>query len=264
MWLARTILELSRQVRDESDNDAVKTRCEAWLSRVRAILTGTRLGSLVRVSGGGVHVARTAVESIDQRYRRTHSIASSLHNLLGWTAQRERRHLYSFVHYSDDIYLTFVAHVACAAIGLEPTHRAQPAFQGGDWDCYINCLPPKGILRSWRSYTRFPDAFRPDLLFVRRRDGAVVIGDAKYRNDGMHASQSSRRDLMSYMNAFGVAQTIVFYPPVTPSRPTPDTNSYGGSGLVEIPVSPTPDLVDNLALHLPSVLESCAEIPPWR
>ncbi len=240
VWLTRVIIELSGQVQDESEKPDVKSRCDGWIKRAREILNRTRLGSLSGVAGKGAHVGRTVHESVDSRYRATYAIAATLHNFLGWTAQRQRRELYSFIHYSDEIYLAFVAHVAAAALGLEPTYKAQPAFRGADWDCYVDYIPPPNVLRSWRSFTQAPDDFRPDLLFVRR-DGAVVIADAKYRNDGTHASQSSRRDLMSYMNAFGLARSVVFFPP-----------------------TPLDDLVGQLALTLTAVLESSAEIPRWH
>jgi hypothetical protein len=92
----------------------------------------------------------------------------------------------------------------------------------------------------------------------------VVIADAKYRSDGMRASQSSRRDLMSYMNAFGLARSVVFFLPKAPSPPNAETLGYGGLALIEIPITPIGDLVEQLALTLPTVLESSAQIPTWH
>ena len=201
-------------------------------------------------------------EVLDERYRCTYNTFLTLPFDPGWSPTREVKPLYAFVDRSDAIYQTFVSHVLAAALALEP-QQGQPSFASANTQLYTDVVPPRAVARSWRSLTPDPDHYRPDIL-IHAAGGEIALGDAKYRSDGPRCSESSRKEVMAYMSAFGVNAAIVFFPPEPASALGVHLIEHDGRRLVEVTIAPHDGLAEFLAGVLPGVLQATFVTPPWR
>jgi hypothetical protein len=267
--VAAELLMLTGFVLDASPPEAERARCAAWRSQLSKILVESPLAKVAPRPGEGLgSMVRTIEELVDERYRRTYDTAVRLRDLTAWAPTRMPLPSYSYVQYSDAIYQAFVATMIAGALKLDPTAEAlglvQPAFASAEWDLYVNVVPPRAVMRSWRSYTDAPDAYRPDLTLVRKADTHVVLADAKYRIGDEGASESARREMESYMAAFGLGHVAVFFP-VAPDGPLNTTTyAWDDRAISEIPVAPHEGLQEWLGQSLPGLMNDRAAEPPWR
>jgi hypothetical protein len=210
----------------------------------------------------------TTEESVDLRYAATFKGFSQLASLTGWSASRRQQSAYAYVEYSDEIYQTFVAYVLAESLRLEPIGSilglAQPAFVSSEWEMFCNTIPPKHVMRSWRSYTDSPDRFRPDIVLHNKNNGEVAVCDTKYRNNGTQASETSRKDVMAYMAAFDISKAIIFYPPSPIDQLGIHSIKAQDRELLEVTVSPTGALKAFLADEFPEALIRACVNPTWR
>jgi hypothetical protein len=177
-----------------------------------------------------------------------------------------RRPAYSYIQYSDQIFQAFVVSMMASCLDLTPMSPvlglAQPAFASDELEIYFNVTPPSGVLRSWRSYTHHPDLYRPDIL-IMDGEGRVAIGDAKYRNEGGGPSESSRKEILAYMAAYGLDIVTIFYPALADQSLVVTEVGHGGKTILEVPIRPGGELEEFLVASLPSVLGR-VQTPPWR
>jgi len=152
-------------------------------------------------------------------------------------------------------------------LGIPPTSpnlgMKQPAFESREWALYYNVVPPPAVLRTWRSYSSFPDSYRPDVLLHHKRTGQVALIDAKYRQDGDAPPESARKELLAYMAAYGINRAALAFPPRT-TMPKPRAISAQGNSLIELALIPAPDVATRLSELLPNLLAQLLVAPPWR
>jgi hypothetical protein len=266
-WMTNQIRYMADLVANASSEEPETQRCHDWSMVARRILDAPLFRPIRHLAGRTPSTnVPSVVETTDPRYVRVFQMIKRLMDDLGWTPRHEMRPMHSYVQYSDQIYQGFVAAVVAEVLGLGRTSNllgsTSPAFVSDQWNLYYNVVPPANILASWRSFSATPDNLRPDILLVDRSTGAVVLGDAKFRVDGNHATETSRRELMSYMHAFGLLSAIVFFP--LHGEPLEYTSISGeGMTIVEIPCMPAPSLKEFLAGVLPNVLHATSTVPRW-
>jgi hypothetical protein len=269
VWLVLQIVRLLDFIRPDLQSFFEIGRCREWHVLATRILAYSSLASLRPAATiGHLSPNRTIEETLDARYATVYAGTHSLEATIGWTATEVRTSAYAYVRYSDEIYQAFVAYVLAAVLGAVPSGpsplRTQPSFVGNGWEIYCGIVPPPSVLRSWRSYSGDPDDFRPDILIRRVSDNSVVIGDAKYRNDGRRASATSKKELMAYMAAFDAKKMLIFYPP----DPKDDLGVHDVAAfdreIIEVTVSPVSSLRAFLAKELLSVLDRARVHPSWR
>jgi hypothetical protein len=161
--------------------------------------------------------------------------------MFGGSALTDGMDRYSFVAYAHEIYQAWCAMQMGNALDLEPTGGTlgaqQPAFQGAEFAIYYDTVVPDAVLRSWRQGSAVPDALKPDVVVHRLSGGKVFLADAKYRNSGNYATEDSRKEVMSYMAAFGLDAVGILYPP---GGGNAEVRRIEGSGnvVVEVPAKP--------------------------
>lgn len=263
-WLITTVRGLARDVLVGQLPDPTVNRCGEWLERCRRLLAQSWFAGLPPDIGGAS--APTMEEQVDVRYAATLHLIKELTETLGWSPGASIRPLHAYVHAIDEVYQAFVAHVVADAIGAHPTSHAAgkglPQFESDRWRLFLNVVPPPTVLRSWRSYTTSPDRYRPDILLVDKVTGATVIGDAKYRQDGLRASESSRRDVTAYLGTYGLRHAVIFYPPASGAL-VMGRVAAKAYGLTEVGLTPRNDLSTFAAGAIESLLSEIAEIPRW-
>lgn len=242
------IASLAAEVIAARPDAHVVERCHKWIERAGAARSRPIARQLAaQVSAVTLNAPRQVEEAVDPRYRTSYELNRSV-GKFAWSATREILPTYSYVQRSDTIYQAFVANVMAEAFDLRPTSavlgQKSPAFSGSKFDLYYDARPPQKVLRSWRSYTQQPDSSRPDLVLQNRVTGEVLVLDAKYRLDGEAATESSRKDIVSYMQLYGLNHTVIVYPGSISVGPT--AISSHGKSIVEVPVSPAPGLAKSL------------------
>ncbi len=241
--LLSVISDLVREVQHSGPTGAAAIRCAEWLRRATALNSASIAGEIRRagVPASALASPRQAVEVGDDRYRCCYQAARDLVDGMGWSPTRVPMSRYSYASYSDEIYQAYVAAVIAAALGLQLASpvlgKEQPAFVGERLDLYYDTELPWEVLRSWRWSSSAPDALRPDVVVHERSSGRVAVLDAKYRATGGGATEDSRKEVLSYMAAFGIPVAGILFPgselgPVV-ERVTGATNR-----LLEISVSP--------------------------
>jgi hypothetical protein len=261
------LMELADEVATETTDESIKERASSWRIRANRALMLSSLATLVKVSQRPEAPHPMDEEQLVPEYMETYRIGTLLNNEFAWTGVLQRQPQHSYIAYSDEIYQAFVIYSVAEALGMTAQASmlgaAQPAFVGSGWALYSNVVPPASIMRSWRSYTSRPDYYRPDVLFFNESRQCVVMADAKFRNDGEEASESSRKELLSYMAAYGTGSAVIFYPPVPNDRLTVRTIEWKDQRLTEVSVAPTPNLQTFLQNELESVLEAASFQPQW-
>lgn len=263
--LMSSLVVLAREVIDAAPDAHVAARCRAWIERADNLRRRPLARTLVAGAPPGTELLpRQTEEAIDRRYQATYAVSRDLAGLFGWSVNRTILPRFSYVQRSDTIYQAFVATALGAALGLTPTSnvlgQTSPAFTGPEYDLYYDTPAASAVLRSWRFHSSRPDESRPDVLLQRRSTGEVLIMDAKYRQDGTNATESSRKDVSAYMGLYGLDHVIIAYPAVVPAMPV--AISGMGQTITELPVSPTLALVDELVTALPQLL-AAMQTPPY-
>lgn len=261
-FLLNAITSLAGQVRTEVPSPE-RSRCDEWRSAVATLWSTPWLVALRR-SPAYVGPPLTE-ETTDPHYRTSYESARSL-DVLGWNPTMRPLPRHSFVRYSDEIYQEFVARVVAAAMDMTevlPRQTDAPAFRGDTWQLYLNVVPPKDVIRTWRSYSGMPDNYRPDVLLYAPNRAVVLLGDAKYRRSGLRASESSRRDLLSYMAAFDVRTALIFFPGPVGGALNVFSVEAQGRALIEVTVHPAEGLEAFLRERMAALLAAHSQIPSW-
>ncbi len=234
-------------------------RCRIWRERVGRLSTQP-LAIKLRLRPNALAMARQGPEFTDRSYGIVFDVARSISDF-GWAANADPARRYSYVESADRIYQAYAAHRVAAVLRLTQTPGAfgatSPAFTGADFNLYYDCVPPPGVLSSWRTKTMVPDASRPDLLLHEKATGRVAVLDAKYRigRDG-YASEDSRKEVAAYQSLFGLSSVAIVYPGT--DRLTRVIEDHAMS-VVEIPVTgPDGDLDDAMSQVLDRL-----ESPPY-
>jgi hypothetical protein len=268
VWVLNRTKQLIEEVQPHLTGQQEISRCREWTALIDVLLFNGALSVLTSATRLWFPpLTRTPEETTDPHYAGIFGAYQSLSSLTEWSVTREQRLSYSYIDFSDQIYQAFVAFVVAVAINASPTAAAlglrQPALTSENIDVYYDTEPPSSIMRSWRALTSRPDSPKPDFLFHYKSEGAVALGDAKYRNDGRRASESSRRELMLYMQAFGLTKAIIFYPP-EPVDLHVHSVRHDEYCLYEMPIRPSPALATFLAQELLPVLDAAKRVPSWR
>lgn len=267
-WLLVQLRTLAAAVRSVAPDLAEVERCERWVRASTALLTVSSLAQLApKVLGQPPAAVATTEELMDARYAATFKHANSLAWLAGWSPSLSLLPAHAYVAYADEVFQAFVVTVLADALGLAPTAKTlgavQPAFIGSSSELYVDTVPPAQVLRSWRSYSSAPDAYRPDFL-LSLGAGSVVLGDAKYRRDDDGASESSRKELLAYMAAYGLDHAVIFYPPSEAQSLECRTVTGQGKTLLEVTIGPRTDLPLFLTSTVLPAVAGVAQAPPWR
>jgi hypothetical protein len=260
--LISTLMRLLEEVQAGCDDAMVSRRCAEW----GTILYSVRRNSLFReMQRGGVPpnalvAPRTQEEWVDPRYRTVFEKARALRSGFGWLASKEPLNQYAYVEYADQIYQAFATVVISGALGCAPAEPALgvgsgPAFTSEFFDVYTDRVPPAKVLRTWRSHSSAPDQLRPDILIHHHKDGRVLLLDAKYRASGNHASEDSRKEIISYMASYGLSTAVIAYPPHDVTHRQPRVIEGSGQRIIELPVAPRPGLEASIASELSGLLQ---------
>lgn len=268
VWLCQQLGRLVDEVLEDVRDSETRRRCIAWSSRIDHVLKHSALRSIVPLTKQSHALAPRAPEELtDSSYSSVYLGALQVFSLVGWSPTGVRQRHYAYVKYSDQIYQAFAAYMIADALGLYPTASAlgvtQPAFVGENLELYCGVVPPQHLLRSWRSFTSDDDKLRPDLVLCDTNSRTVLIADAKYRNDGTRASESSRKEIMAYMSAYNMDRIVVCYPPSPSDLLSIHKVSAQGREIVEVTVSPVSGLNVFLREEFPRIVESTATVPPW-
>lgn len=263
VWLVNQIYGLISSVEGELTNPAEKARCRDWKAGIRLVTGAGPLAPLASAARTPPPLAPAPLDLADGRYARVYTVFQALTGSFGWGGAVRQRPLYAYVGYSDQIYQQFVAHALADVMGLTkaPATSGGACFRGAEWDMYCGVVPPPGVVSSWRLASTDPDNFMPDVVLHHRPSGRVLVGDAKYRNEGARASESARKEVMAYMSAFGVSSVVIFYPPEPADALAVHRVAGRGLEIIEVPVSPAPDLRAFLGAEWPRVLAR-AGLPP--
>jgi hypothetical protein len=268
VWLLATLSTFTAHVLQALDDGPERERCEGWQRRALRLLASPPLVTIPFAARlAPPPSAPTAEEQTDRRYAAIFHTFLSLPESRGWSASEALRPLYSYVQQSDVIYQAFVATALAQTLGIPPTSpnlgMKQPAFESREWALYYNVVPPPAVLRTWRSYSSFPDSYRPDVLLHHKRTGQVALIDAKYRQDGDAPPESARKELLAYRAAYGINRAALAFPPRT-TMPKPRAISAQGNSLIELALIPAPDVATRLSELLPNLLAQLLVAPPWR
>jgi len=268
LHLLRAMSSLCAELLSASMGSNAESTTRGWARRINSVLAIEGMREIARAmpTDGAGRVGPSTIETTDIRYRTTFALSRSIARDFGWSASLHPVDRYAFVQYSDLIYQAYVASLLAEELGLRPTDhvlgRKQPAFVGDTWSLYYDTVPPLSVLRTWRSHTATPDRLKPDMLLVNRLDGRVILGDSKYRNDGLDAAESARREMESYLSAFGLSAAFMAFPtePGQPLRTT--TMSHAGKTLVEVSIQPDATVSAFIRAVVPTLL-ALAEPPRY-
>jgi hypothetical protein len=258
--LLDVVASLIREVDNAEPDEPVRLKCQAWYVQTRRLLASDFFFQVRRRGTvGALLAARSPVETSDSRYQLIFQIASSLRRNFGWDATRKAVDRYAYVRYADQIYQAFVSVAIAAALDCQPTDpvtgRAPgAAFAGGHYRIYADRVPPAELLRSWRHWSSTPDQLRPDLVIERLPDRRTLLLDAKYRASGNRATEDSRREVMSYMEAFGLSTAVIVYPPADAAYSQVTVVEGSGQRLIELPLRPHQGMNHMLSSELPDIL----------
>lgn len=268
LWVAAQVQAIASEVSANANSNAVRDRCAGWQQRLHAATEYSQLRRLKTIGARQPVGLRAAIERTDARYAVMYATYLSLRDTLSWNATKTAQPLYTFINFADEIYQAFAAYALAKAAGLEPTSASlgltAPAFEGNGRRLFYNSQPPPEVLRSWRDYSIEPATYRPDLLFVETANHRVVLADAKYRNQGLHATEDSRKELLAYMAAFGLSRVVLVFPPLPLDQLSMRWISYGPRAIGELTVSPVAGLAPFLEAQVPALLEAAACTPRWR
>ena len=124
-------------------------------------------------------------------------------------------------------------------------------------------VPPPGVLRSWRLDSIAPTAQRPDIVVHDRATGRVMLVDAKYRTTAGSLDESARREIMSYMNSYGVSHCVVVYPARSAAIALRPVAAHG-QVISELGLAPNiPELGEKLRNTIPELFTELAEHPAF-
>lgn len=234
-------------------------RCRLWRERVDR-LSARPLAVRLRVSPNVLAQPREGPEYTDRSYRAVYDFARTAGEF-GWAATTDSSRRYSYIESADRIYQAYAAHRVASVLGLVQTSTvfgADPlAFTGADYDLYYDCVPPAGVLASWRASSDVPDLSRPDLILREKASGRVAVLDAKYRvGDDGHATEDSRKEVAAYQSLYGLSSVSILYPGVNQQT---RVISADGQSMVEIPVMASDDGLDEAVTHVLDRLQT----PPY-
>ena len=259
---------MGRSVAAAADDPAERARCRQWAADAERLRIRGPLAGVPPESPSGQYSSASQLEGTDIRYSATRKYLLLARRVASWDPSLRLLPAHAFVDYVDQVYQAFVATVLAEALGMLATAdvlgRVQPAFTSDRFDIYYNTPTTPSIVRSWRSYSVDPDENKPDVLLLERPSGRIAIADAKYRNNGRSASESSRRDLLGYMAAMGLRKVAILFPPSPADALGVRVVSGQGMSITEIGLAPTPDLPDFVARNAVPALLSVLAIPPWR
>jgi hypothetical protein len=268
-WLVALIARLAEFVGTAGPSAPERDRSSVWSQRARLMLSQSFLAQLTPSLAVYSPPASPSTEELtDRRYAAVLERSRTAGALGSWLPTVAARPVHAYVQYADEVYQAFVATVVAEALDLERVANsfgaAQPVYRGKSLDLYSDAVPPGRVMRSWRSYTPAPDDYRPDLLLHDVSLGAVLLGDAKYRQGPNGPAESGRKDMHAYMAAFGVANAVMFYPPVAGKPLTLDVVSAQGQTLFEVALAPHPDLNDFMSTRVVPAVIAAMTTPPWR
>ncbi len=259
---------MARSVAEAAEDAAERARCNQWVTGAERLRTRGPLAGVRPETDAGQGDRASQLEAIDSRYVKTRKYLRLARRVASWDPTLRLLPAHAFVDYVDQVYQAFVATVLAEALGMLATSdvlgRVQPAFTSERFDIYYNTPATPSIVRSWRSYSAEPDENKPDVLLFERSSGRIAIADAKYRNNGRSASESSRRDLLGYMAAMGLQNVAILFPPSPPDALSIRIVSGQGLSITEIGLAPTPNLADFVAREAVPSLLSVLAVPPWR
>lgn len=246
-----------REVLNAPAEQATRTRCRLWALRAGSMQSRALVKTL-RPGPSVLHLGRQAEELTDRRYGTVFELARDLGAAFGWSPLASRADRYSYVQRADSIYQAYAVSRMAASLGLSQTTTVlgeRPlAFSGPDFDLYYDSTCDPLVLRSWRALSEIPDESRPDALLHERATGRVAVLDAKYRiaGDGW-ATESSRKEVASYMGLYGLAAVGILFPGSQAS-----TRQVQGSGqqILEVPVSPATDAIDRAGSAIRALLRA--------
>ena len=258
-WLLLQLSRLVREVARASPDGVARQRVDEWrlaLARLRRVEPFSSLADEAR-DGSSRNAARSTVESAGP-YAISYNVACDLAKAgFGWVPNVALSDRYGYVRSIDLVYQGFAAVALAEALDLRPTStilgKRQPAFSNPQWRMYYDCVPPSDVLQTWRGHTSIPDQLRPDILLVSE-DGRVVLVDAKYRSSGTETTESARRDMESYMSAYGLDKAVILYPNIDGAEFSVRRAEYGERELVEVSVQPAEGLNDHLMSQMPVLL----------
>lgn len=258
-WLLLQLSRLVREVAAASPDGVARQRVDEWrlaLARLRRVEPFSSLADEAR-NWSSRNAGRSTVESAGP-YAISYKVACDLEKAgFAWVPNAALSDRYGYVRSIDLVYQGFAAVALAEALDLRPTSavlgQRQPAFSNRQWRMYYDCVPPSGVLKTWRSHTSLPDQLKPDILLVSE-DGRVVLVDAKYRSTGTETTESARRDMESYMSAYGLDKAVILYPNIDGAEFSVHRAEYGERELVEISVQPMEGLADHLLRQLPLLL----------
>lgn len=206
-------------------------------------------------------------EIADPRYRYMFDFAKDLAGSFGWSPTSEPMDRYSHVAYADAIFQRFAAYVFAEALGMTTTEdkpTRPPEFQSPEWRLLCDIVPARSVVSTWRSYTPWPDALRPDLTLVNRDTGKVLIADAKYRRDGSGPPENARREVASYMEAYGFSKAMLIYPTDGRHPFTTRRIEFEDRVIVEVGLHPSSTLIAEASKELPALVAELCEAPRWQ
>jgi hypothetical protein len=205
-------------------------------------------------------VQRGPEELADERYGQVAALLEELERERSWSPQQAVASDRAYALYADQIYQRFVSIVLAEALGLKRLGDLLgpgPHFQAGDRFLYVDAKPPQTVLRDWRDNTDRRAALRPDLVLFDRATGKAAVLDAKYRQDGDRASNSSLAEVQLYLQAYGLSQVAVVFPPHSPHAPwAPAEVAAEGFRIFELPVRPSSGLATYLAAEVVPRIEA--------
>lgn len=208
---------LASEVLAADPDTNVAGRCRSWRESASRLLRRPLARSLAASAPAGALAApRQTEEAVDRRYRESHRLSADLAAQFGWAPTQRVLPRFSYVQRADTIYQAFVATALADALGLIQTApvlgQTPLAFAGDDYEIYYDTHPDPSVLRSWRYGSTKPDASRPDVLLRRRPSGEVLVIDAKYRAEGIQATEDSRKGVSAYMALYGLDTVVITYP----------------------------------------------------
>lgn len=204
-------------------------------------------------------------ERTDERYRRARALLHELLRDRHWDPRNQVSGEWAFAHLADRVYQAFAGIVIAHAFDLAPAEAlgtSGPHFASGDYQLWIDAVPPSEVLHNWRDDTSAPTALRPDLVLRRIADGEVALLDAKFRSAGTRATPESLSEVQLYLQAFGALEVSVLFPPtITTGAVEPQSITNGHFGLTELPLRPQPDLDEYVREKLRPAIERTFHAP---
>jgi hypothetical protein len=268
-WLLVRLIQLAEYVSSAPPLAPERERVAGWHSEAITLLGHSFLAHLSKATTLYPPAGEPTTEELtDKRYGTIWRRSQTARAIGDWQPSLEPRPVHAYVKASDEIYQAFVLSALGEALDLKRvgdiSGGRQPAYRGATLDLYSDSLPPRTVLRSWRSFTSAPDSYRPDMLLHDRSRGSVLVGDAKYRQSADGAAESGRKDLHAYMDVFGVHAAALFYAPQPGAPMAVHTITAQGRAIVEVTVAPRPDLLSFLRTRAVPALVATMAVPPWR